>query len=90
MVELQVHCSRCGSADTVVEPGAGDLKQGECLRCEKPFQAAPCPHCDSYRVDGSYGVSGARYATQPSTVQCWDCRRDVPARDPGPEPTAEQ
>lgn len=90
MIELQVHCSRCGSADTVVEPGEGVRKLGECLRCEKPFQATPCPQCQSYRIDGSYGASGTRYVTQPSTVRCWDCGRNVPARDPGPEESTEQ
>jgi DNA-directed RNA polymerase subunit RPC12/RpoP len=63
MDDTEVLCLRCGSADTQVPPSSDPLKRGFCLRCDKPFQAVPCPHCGSYRVEGSFGVSGARYQT---------------------------
>lgn len=86
MEEDEVHCVRCGSADTLIEQGdEGPVKHGRCLRCEKSFQATPCPVCGSYRIEGSYGISGVRYTTLPHTVECTDCRSEIPARDPGPE-----
>ncbi|MFB8043125.1 hypothetical protein ACFC8F_17765 [Streptomyces hydrogenans] len=89
--DIEVHCSRCGSNDTDVEPGDGEVKQGRCLRCEKDFQATPCPFCGSYRVEGSYGISvGVRYSELVTTVDCKDCRSEIPARDPGPETPSER
>jgi hypothetical protein len=85
MEEEEVHCVRCGSADTLVEQGEGPVRNGRCLRCEKTFTATPCPVCGSYRIEGSYGISGVRYTTLPDMVECKDCRREIPARDPGPE-----
>lgn len=90
MHEIVVHCPRCGSADTIPREKEGDAWLGDCLRCDKPFHATPCPHCGSYKVDGSYGISGSRYATHPATVDCWGCGTKIPARDPGPEPVAER
>ncbi|MFJ5099340.1 hypothetical protein [Streptomyces sp. NPDC088557] len=91
MDEIEVHCSRCGSADTEVEPGDGETKKGRCSRCEKSFLAAPCPHCGSYRIEGSYGISvGVKYSELVSTVPCKDCRSEIPARDPGPEGPAQR
>ncbi|MFG2631296.1 hypothetical protein [Streptomyces sp. NPDC048473] len=90
MDENEVHCPRCGSADTVVKPSDDGVKHGRCLRCEKDFQATPCPVCGSYRVDGSYGISGIRFTTLPQTVYCKDCRSEIPARDPGPEGPSER
>src|SRR5690348_5971856 len=64
MEEEEVHCVRCGSADTLVERGdEGPLKRGRCLRCDKSFQATPCPVCGSFRIEGSYGISGVRFTT---------------------------
>lgn len=87
MDDSEVHCARCGSADTLIENGDrdGNVRHGRCLRCDKDFQATPCPVCGSYRVEGSYGISGSRFATLPQTVECNDCRSTIPARDPGPE-----
>lgn len=90
MEELETYCSRCGSADTVIKSTVGNVKHGRCLRCDKDFQAAPCPACGSYEVDGSYGVSGSRYAVLPDTVTCMSCRTEIPARDPGPEGPSER
>ncbi|MET7571262.1 hypothetical protein ABZT04_22575 [Streptomyces sp. NPDC005492] len=89
MEEIQVHCARCGSNDTIIEPGEGDVMRGRCLRCDKDFQATPCPVCGSYRIEGSYGISGIRFTTLPQTVECKDCRSEIPARDPGPEGPSE-
>ncbi|MGW3624790.1 hypothetical protein [Streptomyces sp. NPDC000880] len=89
MDQNEMHCPRCGSADTVVKPGDDSVKHGRCLRCEKDVQATPCPVCGSYRIDGSYGVSGIRFTTLPDTVTCMDCRSEIPARDPGPEGPSE-
>jgi hypothetical protein len=44
----------------------------------------------SYKVEGSYGISGMRFQTLPDTVSCWDCRKEMPPRDPGPENTSER
>ena len=84
-----MHCARCGSNDTIIEPGEGDVMRGRCLRCDKDFQATPCPVCGSYRIEGSYGISGIRFTTLPQTVECKDCRSEIPARDPGPEGPSE-
>ncbi|MCX5315899.1 hypothetical protein [Streptomyces sp. NBC_00154] len=89
MDENEVHCPRCGSADTDVKPGDGRVEHGRCLRCEKDFHATPGPVCGSYRIDGSYGISGIRFTTLPETVTCKDCRSEIPARDPGPEGPSE-
>lgn len=86
MDDVEVHCARCGSADTKIGPGDGTVKHGWCLRCERDFRAAPCPVCGSYRIEGSYGVSvGVKYSEFSGTVGCKDCRSEIPARDPGPE-----
>ena len=82
---VEVHCSRCGSADTEVTSSSGTVKHGHCYRCDKPFEAMPCPHCASYTVDGSYGVSGTRFNALPSTVHCHGCKAEIPVRDPGAE-----
>ncbi len=67
------------------------MKNGRCLRCEKDFQATPCPVCGSYRVEGAYGTSvGVPYAVLRTTVDCKDCGSEIPARDPGPEAPPER
>lgn len=74
----------------MVKPGDDTVRRGRCLRCEKDFQATPCPVCGSYRIEGSYGVSGIRFTTLPDIVTCMDCRSEIPARDPGPEKASER
>ncbi|MFF3455107.1 hypothetical protein ACFYXH_12380 [Streptomyces sp. NPDC002730] len=59
MDENEVHCARCGSADTVVQPDADTVKHGRCLRCEKDFQATPCPICGSQPTGPPPSVSSA-------------------------------
>ncbi|WP_237498373.1 MULTISPECIES: hypothetical protein [unclassified Streptomyces] len=88
--DVEVYCSRCGSADTEVKDCLCTVKHGRCLRCDKGFQAAPCPNCGSYRVEGSDGVSGSRFAVLPATVSCMNCHSAIPARDPGLEGTGER
>ncbi|MCX5207632.1 hypothetical protein OG897_40285 [Streptomyces sp. NBC_00237] len=85
MNSQEVLCVRCGSADTRITRIGQTSADGDCLRCDKPFQATPCQNCGGYRIDGSFGVSGSRFETLPETVTCGDCGHANPLRDPGPQ-----
>ncbi|WP_380286508.1 hypothetical protein [Kitasatospora purpeofusca] len=50
-----------------------------CFRCDSTFAPYYCPRCGSGRVDGSAGMSGARFRTPRTTVRCWDCEATIPA-----------
>lgn len=88
METRQVFCARCGSADTRVTRLGSDRAEGFCLCCAKPFHASPCRACGCFRVDGSYGAPGTRYAKLPRTVKCRDCGHRNPLRDPARNRTA--
>lgn len=85
MKSQDVFCMPCGSADTRVSRLDDNRAEGDCFRCDKPFRAAPRQGCGSFRIDGSFGVSGTRFENLPETVRCWDCGHRKPLRDPGPE-----
>ncbi|WP_232788809.1 hypothetical protein [Streptomyces odonnellii] len=79
---------RCGSGDTRVTRLDQTSAEGTCFRCDKLFHATPSQGCGSFRMDGSFGVSGTRFENLPETVKCWDCGHRNPLRDPGPEQAA--
>ncbi|MFH8681166.1 hypothetical protein [Streptomyces lydicus] len=81
----EAFCVRCGSADTRVTHLDQSSADGDCLRCDQPFHATPCQNCGGFRIDGSFGVPGARFENLPKSVKCWDCGYRNPLRDPGPE-----
>ncbi len=81
----QVFCARSSSADSLNIRIGTEIAEGYCPRCDKSFRATPCQECGGFRVDGSYGVSGARFERLPDTVKCWDCGHRNPLRDPGPD-----
>lgn len=80
MQTKQVHCARCGSHNTRIPVLQKEFVQGHCFRCSASFNATPCQACGGFRVDGSYGISGTRYAQLPETVKCWDCGHHEPLR----------
>lgn len=63
----QVFCARCSSADSLNIRIGTEIAEGYCPRCDKSFRATPCQECGGFRVDGSYGVSGARFERLPDT-----------------------
>lgn len=77
----QAYCPACGSTDTARLPTPQGRRSHRCEPCARAFEPRACPHCGSYRIEGSIGVAGALHKQRPAGALCTDCRALLPLLD---------